>query len=73
MFSGQHRILVDLSFANRLILTLLYVVMLLLAFGLMLLVMTFNYPILLVLCFGLALGHLAAQMVGLPKLPGYYS
>ena len=66
------KILVDLSLASRLVLTLCYLCMSLLAYSLMLLVMTFNYPILLMLCLGMASGHLVFAIVGLPELDSRY-
>jgi len=66
------RILVDLSFANRLMLTMFYVLMLTIGYCLMLLVMTFNWPILVVLCAGLLCGHIVFETIGIPKLPLQY-
>ena len=63
------RIIVDLSLASRLALTICYVAMLMQGFTLMLLVLTFNYPILIMLCGGLSAGHFAFSFVPLPMLP----
>ena len=60
------RIIVDLSFASRLALTICYAAMLWISYCVMLLVMTYNYPILIVLCSGLSLGKFIESTIGLP-------
>ena len=66
------RIIVDLSLASRLALTIAYIAMLWNSYCVMLLVMTFNYPILITLCGGMMVGNFVAEMIGLPQMPIQY-
>ena len=63
---------VRISCGNRLLLTVIYMVMVSSAFFLMLLVMTYNVGVLFAAVVGLALGLFVFNLIELPDLPDQY-